>query len=207
MNRKTIWIALIAMLAGVLVWLAFFWTPDGLQSATQGKAHVQLQQAEAPAGGDFTLQSPDGPASLADQRGKLVFLYFGYTFCPDVCPTSLSALAQALSALTPDELAKVKSWFISVDPERDTMDVLKVYAPFFHPSIVGISGSSKQVAQVAKLYGARYMKQKPDADGLYSVDHSAFIYLVGPDGKLAASFPHGTPPQQMVDMIRSQLKP
>lgn len=207
MNRTTIWIALIAMLAGVLVWLAFFWTPDGVQSVAQNKAHVQLQQAEAPAGGDFTLQSPDGPVSLADQRGKLVFLYFGYTFCPDVCPTSLSALAQALSALTPDELAKVRSWFISVDPERDTMEVLKVYAPFFHPSIVGISGSSEQVAQVAKLYGARYMKQKPDADGLYSVDHSAFIYLVGPDGKLAASFPHGTPPQQIVDMIRSQLKP
>lgn len=207
MNRKTIWIALIAMLAGVLVWLAFFWTPDGTQSVSQDKTHVQLQQAEAPAGGDFTLQSPDGVVSLADQRGKVVLLYFGYTFCPDVCPTSLSALAQALSALTPDELAKVKPFFISVDPERDTMDVLKVYTPFFHPAIVGISGSSEQVAQVAKLYGARYMKQKPDANGLYSVDHSSFIYVVAPDGKLAASLPHGTPPQQIVDMIRSQLKP
>ena len=207
MNRRTIWIALIAMLAGVLVWLAFFWTPDRPQSVAQGKAHVQLQQAEAPAGGDFTLQSPDGPVSLAAQRGKVVLLYFGYTFCPDVCPTSLSALAQALSVLAPDELAKVKPWFISVDPERDTMDVLKVYAPFFHPAIVGVSGSSEQVAQVAKRYGARYMKQKADADGLYSVDHSAFIYVVGPDGKLAASLPHGTPPQQIVDMIRSQLKP
>ena len=207
MDRKTVWIALIAMLAGLLVWLAFFWTPDGASSLAQDKTHVQLQQDKAPTGGDFTLQSPDGPVSLADQRGKVVLLYFGYTFCPDVCPTSLSALAQALSALTPDELARVRSFFISVDPERDTMDVLKAYAPFFHPDIVGISGSSEQVAQVARLYGARYMKQKPDENGLYSVDHSSFIYVVAPDGKLAASLPHGTLPTQIVDMIRAQLKP
>jgi protein SCO1 len=167
--------------------------------------HVQLQQSDAPTGGDFTLQSPDGPVSLADQRGKVVLLYFGYTFCPDVCPTSLSTVAQALSALTPDELAKVKSYFISVDPERDTMDVLKAYAPFFHPGIVGISGSSEQVARVAQLYGAVYMKQKPDANGLYSVDHSSFIYVIAPNGKLAATLPHGTLPTQIVDMIRSQL--
>ena len=86
------------------------------------------------------------------------------------------------------------------------MDVLKAYAPFFHPGIVGISGSSEQVAQVARLYGARYMKQKPDENGLYSVDHSSFIYVVAPDGKLAASLPHGTLPTQIVDMIRAQLK-
>ena len=207
MDRKTVWIALIAMLAGLLVWLAFFWTPDGASSLAQDKTHVQLQQDKAPTGGDFTLQSPGGPVSLADQRGKVVVLYFGYTFCPDVCPTSLSALAQALSALTPDELARVRSFFISVDPERDTVDVLKAYAPFFHPDIVGISGSSEQVAQVARLYGARYMKQKPDENGLYSVDHSSFIYVIAPDGKLATSLPHGTLPTQIVDMIRAQLKP
>jgi len=206
-DRKTVWIALIAMLAGLLVWLAFFWTPNGALSLAQNKVHTQLQQDEAPKGGDFTLQSPAGPVSLADQRGKVVLLYFGYTFCPDICPTSLSAIAQALSALTPAEMAKVKTFFISVDPERDTMDVLKVYAPFFHPSIVGLSGSSEQVAQVARLYGARYMKQKPDENGLYSVDHLAYIYVVAPDGKLAASLPHGTLPTQIVDMIRSQLKP
>ena len=205
MDRKTVWIALIAMLAGLLVWLAFFWTPDGARSLAQDKTHVQLQQDKAPTGGDFTLQSPDGPVSLADQRGKVVLLYFGYTFCPDVCPTSLSALAQALSALTPDELARVRSFFISVDPERDTMDVLKVYAPYFHSHLLGLSGSPAQVAEVAGQYGARYMKQKPNADGLYSVDHSSFTYVIAPDGKLAASLPHGSPPQQIVDMIRKLL--
>lgn len=204
MDRKTAWIALIAVLAGLLVWLAFFWTPNASQPPVSGAPHTQTQD-DAPKGGDFTLQSPDGPVSLADQRGKVVLLYFGYTFCPDVCPTSLSALAQALSALTTDERARVKSYFISVDPDRDTMDVLKAYAPFFHPDIVGLSGSNEQVAHVAQLYGVRYMKQKPDANGLYSVDHSSFIYVVAPDGKLAASLPHGTLPTQIVDMIRAQL--
>jgi protein SCO1/2 len=156
-------------------------------------------------GGDFTLQSPNGPVSLPDYRGKVVLLYFGYTFCPDVCPTSLSTLAQALSALTPAEMEKVKTFFISVDPERDTMDVLKVYAPFFHANIVGISGTTGQVEQVARQYGVRYMKQKPDANGLYSVDHSSFTYVVAPDGKLAASLPHGIPPVQIAATIRSLL--
>ena len=206
MNRKIAWIASVAVLVALLVWLAFFWTPGTPPSLVQNKTHVQLQKAEAPTGGDFTLQSPDGPVSLADLRGKVVLIYFGYTFCPDVCPTSLSALAQALSALTPEELGTTRSFFISVDPDRDTMEVLKIYPPFFHPSIVGISGTSEQVAQVARLYGARYMKQKPDANGLYSVDHSSFIYVIAPDGKLAASLPHGTPPEQIVAMIRSQLK-
>ena len=202
MNRNTIWIAVTAVLVGVLVGVAFFWTPDQRSSSTQ----IALPPIEAPKGGDFTLQSPDGPVSLADQRGKVVLLYFGYTFCPDVCPTSLSSLAQALSALTPVELAQVKSFFISVDPDRDTMAVLKAYAPFFHPSLVGLSGTNEQVAQVARQYGAFYMKQKPDANGLYSVDHSSFIYVIAPDGKLAASLPHGTLPTQIVDMIRSQFK-
>jgi len=164
--------------------------------------------AASDVGGPFRLVDQTGRA--VDQRlleGRWSAVFFGYTFCPDICPTSLSAIAQALSALTPEEMTKVKTFFISVDPERDTMDVLKVYAPFFHPGIVGLSGSSEQVAQVARLYGARYMKQKPDENGLYSVDHSAYIYVVAPDGKLAASLPHGTLPTQIVDMIRSQLKP
>lgn len=205
MKNRMLWITLITSLFIVLLWLAFFWEPGAPQAKMQGQPHVQLPVAETPTGGDFMLQSPTGAVSLADYRGKVVLLYFGYTFCPDICPTSLAVLAQALSALTPDELEKVRAFMISVDPERDTMDVLKIYAPYFHPGITGITGSPEQVAQVARQYGARYMKQKPNADGLYSVDHSAFTYVVAPDGKLAASLPHGTPPEQIVDKIRSLL--
>lgn len=201
MSRRTRWIALSAALAALLAWLAFAWQP----AVGLGPLHQAAQRAEAPAGGDFTLASANGPVALADYRGKVVILYFGYTFCPDVCPTSLATIAQALSMLAPDELDKVSSFLISVDPERDTMAVLKAYAPFFHPSIVGISGSADEVAQVARQYGARYMKQKPDADGRYAVDHSSFTYVVGRDGKLAASLPYASPPQHIADAIRAQL--
>ena len=132
MKNRTLWIALIIALLGVLLWLAFFWEPVTQQA--EGQAHAQLPVAETPAGGDFVLQSPTGAVSLADYRGKIVILYFGYTFCPDVCPTSLAVIAQALSALTPVELEKVRGFMISVDPERDTMDVLKSMRPISTPT-------------------------------------------------------------------------
>ena len=201
MSRRVGWTLLCVALAALLAWLALVWQPN----AAPGALHTALQRAETPAGGDFTLASADGPVALANYRGKVVIIYFGYTFCPDVCPTSLSTIAQALSMLTPTELKRVASFMISVDPERDTMAVLKIYAPFFHPSIVGISGTADEVAQVARQYGARYMKQKPDSDGRYAVDHSSYTYVIGPGGKLAASLPYASPPQQLVEAIRAQL--
>ena len=198
-KRRPFWILLSLALAALLGWLTFAWQP-----ADFGPLH--LQRAEAPAGGDITLASADGPVALADYRGKVVIVYFGYTFCPDVCPTSLSTIAQALSALTPAEREKVGSLLISVDPERDTLAVLKAYAPFFHPAIVGLNGTPEQIAQVARQYGVRYMKQKPNDGGQYAVDHSSLTYLIAADGKLAASLPYASPPQHIVDAIRAQLR-
>lgn len=201
MKPSSLWIATGAFLAGLLVWLAFFWQPEG----SGQNALSPLQAAGTPPGGDFTLDSPDGPLSLSDFRGKVVLVYFGYTFCPDVCPTSLAAMAQAFSALTDNEREKVRGVFVSVDPERDTMEVLKAYAPFFHPNIVGASGAPERIAEVARRYGVSYMKQKSVDGRPYTVDHSAFTYLVAPDGRLAALLPHGTPAPEIVDAIRRQL--
>ena len=201
MKRRPLWILLSVALAALLAWLSFVWQADDL-----GPLHKALQRVEAPAGGDFTLASADGPVALTDYRGKVVLVYFGYTFCPDVCPTSLSTIAQALSMLTPGELEKVGSLLISIDPERDTMAVLKAYAPFFHPAVVGLGGTPEQVAQVARQYGVRYMKQKPNDGGQYAVDHSSLTYVIAPDGKLAASLPYASPPQHIVDSIRAQLR-
>ena len=200
MRRQLPWLLLCVALAGLLAWLGFAWQPATDNSATQSH-----NDAELPAGGDFTLYDADGPVSLADYRGKVVVVYFGYTFCPDICPTSLALLSQALTLLSADELARVASLMISVDPERDTSEVLKIYAPFFHPSIRGISGTEQQVAQVAALYDVRYMRQKANADGLYSVDHSAYTYVIGADGKLAARLAHGTPPDTIVRTLRTLL--
>lgn len=204
MSRQRYWIAAGAGLAVLLVWLAFFWEPD--VGDLPGHSGVRTVRPGArPAGGDFTLDSPGGKLSLQDYRGKIVLLYFGYTFCPDVCPTALSAAGQALAALTPEELAQARGIFVSVDPERDKMDILNVYAPFFHPNIVGATGTPDQVAEVARRYGVTYMKQKSIDDRPYTVDHSSFTYLIDREGRLAAILPHGAPVADIVAEIRRHL--
>lgn len=200
MRRRLPWMLLCVALASLLAWLCLVWQPAGSDAGRPLRDDAGL-----PAGGDFTLHGADGPVSLSDYRGKVVVVYFGYTFCPDICPTSLALLGQALSSLRPDEVERVRSLLISLDPERDTPEVLNIYAPFFHPSIKGVSGTAQQVAQVAAQYDVRYMKQKANADGLYSVDHSAYTYLIGADGKPAARLAHGTPPDAIVRALRTLL--
>jgi len=142
---------------------------------------------------DFTLSSSAGPVSLSDFRGKVVLLYFGYTFCPDICPTSLAATARALKELSPEAAAQVQTIFVSVDPARDTPEHLKEYVAFFHPSIVGLTGTDEEVALAARPYGVVYARHEATGAGGYVVDHSAFTYLVAPDGHLAARLPHAAP--------------
>jgi protein SCO1/2 len=202
-QHRKLWIALILALAGALLWLAFFWEP--VARGGDVREPVLAQAPDTPAGGDFVLRSPSGSLALSSYRGQVVLIYFGYTYCPDICPTSLASIAQALSALTPAELAQVAGLFVSLDPERDTMEVLQAYAPFFHPAIVGVGGSAEQVAQVARQYGVRYMKQKSDGVAPYSIDHSSSTYVVARDGKLATTLPHGSSPQGLVDTIRALL--
>jgi protein SCO1/2 len=205
MPKDKLWLAVIIVLCGLLLWLAFFWQP-ARPLASAESTHQTPPTGSSQAGGDFTLQSPGGPVSLADFRGRVVVIYFGYTFCPDICPTSLALLGQALAELTASELKQVQGLFISLDPERDSLDVLKIYPSHFHPAILGLNGSPAQIAQVARQYGVRYMKQKANADGLYAVDHTSFTYVIAPDGKLAASLPHASSAQQIVAMIRAQLR-
>lgn len=150
-------------------------------------------------GGPFTLTDHAG-REVTDEtyRGQYMLIYFGYTFCPDVCPTSLSTMALALDALSEEELGKVQPIFISVDPERDTIEALADYVPNFHDKMIGMTGTPEQVKAVARAYKAYYAKtNEDDGDGNYLVDHSSITYLMGPDGKYAAHFGHGTPPEAM----------
>lgn len=162
---------------------------------------------EAPSGGDFRLHSSKGDFSLKEHRGKVVLLYFGYTKCPDICPTSLSFMTQALNELDDEELKKVLGVFVSVDPTRDTFELLDEYVAYFHPNLIGVTGSEKEVAGVAALYGAQYyeVELKGSAFG-YSVNHSAVIYLIDPNGELRFIFPHATPPSVILEAIRHVLK-
>lgn len=169
------------------------------------KSNRPVTLSEAPQGGDFTLDAASGPFDLKAQRGKVVLIYFGYTFCPDICPTNLMLMAQALNALNKDELARVQGVFISVDPERDTLDKLAAYTKYFHPSIIGVTGKPDHIAQIAKQYGAVYRKVEDESRGGYLIDHSANTYIVAPDGSLHTILPHATPPEQIVKVIRSLL--
>ena len=172
--------------------------PAVAAEATQGSA-----QSVAPKGGDFTLQSVDGPVSTTAFRGKVVLLYFGYTQCPDICPTSLSLITQALNELTPAELERVVGLFVSVDPKRDTTARLAEYVGYFHPNFIGLTGTPEAVAAAAKLYAAQYSFTDADDSAMgYIVNHSATVYLIDPAGVLRFAFPHGTSPETMLGAIR-----
>ena len=161
---------------------------------------------EAPPGGDFVLHSSKGPFSLKDYRGKVVLLYFGYTKCPDICPTSLSFMTQALNGLDDDELKKVLGVFVSVDPKRDTFELLDEYVAYFHRNLMGVTGSEKEITDTAALYGAQYYEVELEGSAFgYSVNHSAVTYLIAPDGELRFIFPHGTPPSVILEAVRHVL--
>jgi protein SCO1/2 len=146
-----------------------------------------------------------GTVALADYRGKVVLIYFGYTWCPDVCPTSLSLLAQAIADLAPDERERVQAIFISVDPERDTPRGSGIRALLPPGKSIGLSGSREQIAAVANAYGSSYQKQPRTPRGNYAVDHSSATYVVDPQGRLAGSLPHAASPAQIVAFVRQQL--
>ncbi len=134
---------------------------------------------------DFTLTDAGNGATVhgKDFRGKVVLLYFGYTHCPDVCPTTLSLLGRAVAALGNDA-AQVRVLFVSVDPARDTLAQLKTYAAAFGPQVVGLRGSDTELKALTKRYRVTYGYGKPDAHGNYEVSHSSAIYVFDRQGKV-----------------------
>mgnify|MGYP001037856309 FL=1 len=162
-------------------------------------------QSGRPAGADFVLQGPNGTVDSKNYRGRVMLVLFGYVYCPDVCPTSLAAMNEVLNGMTPEERANIQPILISVDPARDTPESLKNYAAYFHPSLVGVTGTPEQIATLAKAFGAGYIKQPDRSDGSYAVDHSASTYIVGKNGKLLATLPYGAPADELRAAIREAL--
>ncbi len=157
------------------------------------------------AGGDFTLTDHNGATwSTTDARGKVLVLTFGYTHCPDICPTALATVVAAIGELGADS-ARVQPVFISLDPDRDTQQKLASYVPWFHPAMIGLTGTPEQLADVAGRYRARYQFVGKGKTEHYSLDHSANLYVVDPRGELVAVIPHGLPPKVLVKAIRSAL--
>ncbi|MCW8880805.1 MAG: SCO family protein [Sedimenticola sp.] len=201
--KKVLLLGLITLFAGALIWMLLFWQP-----ATQlqkSDAISTLAIAEAPKGGDFILNSYKGEVDLKSLRGQVVVIYFGYTWCPDICPTSLGFLSAALEELTPEEQDKIQVLFISVDPERDSLEHLKSYGEYFHRKILGVTGTHEQLKRVANLYGAAYRLVKSDSSADYVVDHSADLYVVNQQGQLQTVIRHGTQPKQILAVLRGLI--
>lgn len=191
--------ALVAVLVVILVVVGVrlvIWTG---QSAEGGKPVPAI-------GGAFQLTDHTGrKVSDADYRGRYMLIFFGYTFCPDVCPTTLSTVTSALEKLPPASAKKLVPIFVSIDPERDTVEVMKEYVNAFSPDIVGLTGTPEEVAKVAKLFKVYAAKVKGDSPEHYTVDHSAILYLMGPDGKFVAHFTHGVSPDDLAAGLKKHL--
>ena len=157
-------------------------------------------------GGDFTLNSKDGEVSLEDYRGQVVLMYFGFTSCPDVCPTALSTIAASMRQLTPSLEAQIQPLFVSVDPGRDTLDNLAIYSAYFHPRMLGITGSIEAIDEIVKKYGAYYSHIPLENSALaYTVDHTSRAYLIGTEGQLISTVAHGTSVDELVALLKQHL--
>ena len=178
-------------------------------------AFLALSLHETPRGAAGTLLASaiGGPFRLVDQNGKTVtdgdlkgkwsLVYFGYTHCPDACPTALNDISIALDGLGPKRDA-VRPVFITVDPERDTAEVLKAYVTSFDAPIMALTGTPEEVARAAKGYRVYYAKH-PEAGGDYSMDHSSVIYVMDPEGRFTASFTHENTPEDIAERLKKLL--
>jgi protein SCO1/2 len=155
-------------------------------------------------GGNFSLTDHNSNSfELRQLQGKLVLLFFGYTYCPDICPNELSNLAAVLNGLD-DQEEQVQVLFVSLDPERDTPELLHDYVRYFNEGLIGLTGSAVEVAQVAKQYRVNYQRHERE-DGSYSIDHSANLYLIDGNGVLTAVVPYGMPPQHLLELVHGLL--
>ncbi len=194
LQRLTLGMAVLVVIAGISL-LAL--KPSASDSHHRGLGSL---------GGDFTLSGIDGPASLHDYHDRVVVMMFGFTSCPDICPTGLANVSAALGYLDDDQLRRVQPLFISVDPQRDTVERLDKYVRYFHPQMRGVTGAKADIDAVVSAYGAVYqIIPLTDSELQYSVDHSSRLYLIDPQGQLATLLYHNTPPEQVADAIKALL--
>lgn len=189
-------------------WLAVSLLALSLAACTPAEPSLTLKATDissADFGQPFTLTGYDGkPHALGDYQGKAVALFFGYTHCPDICPTTMLEYQQVMKLLGKDS-DRVQVLFVSIDPQRDTPQVLAGYVPFFDKRFMGLTGSAEQVAKVAAQYKIVAQRQNR-ADGGYTMDHSAGSYLFDTAGKLRVYVPYGTPAADIAHDLQQLLR-
>lgn len=178
----------LCVVGGVLVWQT--WRAS--QTADNGRV---------PIGGPFTLVDQNG-RTVTEQSwpGQHLLVYFGYSYCPDVCPGDLQRISLALTALEetdPEAARKIQPLFITIDPERDTVAAVKDYVSLFHPRLVGLTGTPAQIETAKKSYRVYAVKREDENAGDYLMDHTALVYLISPKGEYEAHFTSSTPPDEM----------
>lgn len=188
----------------------------GLAVATAGILYVTLpaNQSDYPQrssgaaliGGPFELVMHDGSTVTNETfKGELMLIYFGFTFCPDVCPTELQIMSNALD-LVGDDAEQVRPILISIDPERDTPEAMAQYVRHFHPRMTGLTGTPEQIAAAAKAYRVYYERvEDPGSNAEYTMDHSSIVYLMDKEGQFVTHFGPGTKPEKMAETIRRVL--
>jgi len=169
-----------------------------------------LSEVAPTVGGPFALTDQFGkPRTDADFRGQYMLVFFGFTHCPDICPIELQTISDALDQLDAKQAAKIAPIFITVDPARDTPEVMRSYVANFRPGMVALTGSAEAIGAVAKSYRVFYAKATgtaaPSDTAAYILDHSAVVYLMGPDGEYVAHFSPGTTAQDMAADLRRRL--
>ena len=198
-NKQTlmVYLLLAAALLGCVLWYEGSQVPRLGQVVSTGTTNV---------GGPFRLVDQTGKTRTdADFRGRFMLIYFGYSFCPDVCPTTLSVMAQALDALKDKRVVPV---FITIDPERDTPKVLADYMKAFGADFVGLTGSAAAIKDVEKTYRVYAVKKPIDPNNPkrgYGMDHSSVLYLMGPDGKLISFYDEAISPENLAKELKSKI--
>lgn len=199
MNSKLI---IFVLALGTILGTAWVVQPFSEQGNT-----AKIISSEQPQGGNFTLNGFDGTKQLSDFKGKVVLLYFGYTYCPDICPTNLGNISIAYQQLTQKQKEGLQIIFVSVDPERDTPKRLQQYVNYFDANMLGLTSDAATIAKVAKQYGVVYAKVDDPNNGTnYAVDHSAFTYVIDPNGKLQKQLSHATSPDVFVKTVQEYEK-
>lgn len=161
--------------------------------------------AAAPPAHEFTLDSADGKVSLSDFRGKIAVLYFGYTSCPDICPTSLLRISAAYKSLDEVHQKQIQPIFISLDPERDSTAKMATYLDYFLPNFVGLTGTPEEIAEVAKRYRINYRKTEVESGLGYVVDHASIYFVIGRDGHLFSHLLHDVTPDEIAESLTQAL--
>jgi protein SCO1/2 len=191
------WLLPVTLTAVVLIVAAslYLWQAAGLFGG-QGSVVV---------GGPFSLVDQHAkPVTEETYRGRLMLVYFGYTYCPDVCPTTLARIGQALDQLSPEERKQIAPVFITIDPARDTPAQLAQYVPNFHPDLIGLTGSAEEIGKVEKEYRV-YAKRVDEPNGTYSMDHSSILYVMGKNGKFRGIIADTAAANEIANVLKGDL--